>query len=219
MLITEGADVNFLGPDFNDRTALCFASGTNNLGLVQYLLASGSNPNIHGEFSRPLFTAVQSNNVDIVHALLAAGAVVNANGDALLSYTRSLELFRIFLERGADPNYEYILGGTSLHYICYDDADGKAYAELLLQFGANAEKADRNGDTPVDFAMRENKPEIVKLLEPFVQDPVMKMKIATWLEERAISSNSAAVCAAPSLFDRLHVSISSMISSIRRRGS
>ncbi|KAF7337657.1 ANK-REP-REGION domain-containing protein [Mycena sanguinolenta] len=184
ILISEGANINFLDADFYDCTVLCFASATQNLELVHSLLKSGADPNLSGEFSRSLLTAVQSNKLGIIQALLAAGAVVN--GYELLSYTRSLELFRLFLECGADPNYEDILGGTPLHYICYDDANGRACAELLLQFGAKVEKANRDGHTPVDFAMNENKPGIVKVLEPFVQDPVLKMKIAAWLEEMGI---------------------------------
>ncbi|KAJ6520308.1 ankyrin repeat-containing domain protein [Mycena sanguinolenta] len=182
ILVSEGAEVNFIDQNSN-CTALYFASGTKNLGLVQYLLKIGADPNPAGESARPLFLAALNNSVDIAQALLVAGADVRSNGESPLGYIRSLELFHLFLQYGADPNYEDSIGGTPLHYM-YDDTNGEAYAELLLQFGARPEKANEDGDTPVDVAMQENKPEIVKVLEPFVQDSVLKMKIATWLEER-----------------------------------
>jgi ankyrin repeat protein len=54
----------------------------------------------------------------------------------------------------------------------------RALVELLLQFGAaTVEKANVFGVTPVHMAMDENKWEVVKILEPLVQNPDLRAEI------------------------------------------
>jgi hypothetical protein len=60
-----------------------------------------------------------------------------------------------------------------------------AAVELLLRFGAAAtvEKPGQGGLTPVDLAIARGDTEILELLEPLVQDPDLKRKIAArWKE-------------------------------------
>jgi ankyrin repeat protein len=101
----------------------------------------------------------------------------------MLSISKTIELLRFFLERGVDPNHEDLFGETPLHHVCKKpDAEfAKASVELLLQFGAvTVAKLSNGGRTPVDIAMGKGHSEIVKILEPLVLDPDLKLKIARW---------------------------------------
>jgi ankyrin repeat protein len=96
---------------------------------------------------------------------------------------KSVEMLRFFLEHGVDPNHEDVLGQTPLHHACHY-YHAAATVECLLQFGATTvEKANHYGRTPVDVAMRPGNWEVVKILQPLVQNPDLKAKIARWWKE------------------------------------
>ncbi|KAF8204385.1 ankyrin repeat-containing domain protein [Mycena galopus ATCC 62051] len=188
-LLAEGADVNFHAEGYG--TPLYYA--TPHLDLVQFLLASGADPNIRGE---PFcyIPLLKTRNTDVADVLLAAGADLHAacsegwNLVIVQIIYANLEMLRFWLERGVDPNHEDRFQKTALHYVCGTDddfqlEDAEAYLELLLQFGAaTVEKTDEDGRTPVDYAMNSNMTEAMEMLEPLVQDPDLKLRIAAWWE-------------------------------------
>ncbi|KAJ7837374.1 ankyrin repeat-containing domain protein [Mycena olivaceomarginata] len=165
-LISEGAQINFINDYFSGTTPLSSAAAADNLELVQLLLASGADPNL----APPADVSPYS--------LLPAWT----SSRTVLVLVRDIELLRFFLEHGADPNHQDFLGETPLHCACRRSQ--KACVELLLQFGAAASvEFKANGRTPVNIAMRRGTPEVVKILEPFVQDPDFKREIAKWLKD------------------------------------
>ncbi|KAF7337677.1 Ankyrin [Mycena sanguinolenta] len=185
-LVAEGANANFSG--LGVGAPLRFAIGSRNLALVQFMLTSGAEPNPRSFFP-PLFKAASFSCMDIVEELLAAGASVLALDDQssnVIAYAATLDILRLFLERGVDPNLRDIYHNTPLHHACYKDYSSttKAWVEALVQFGASVEATDDAGVTPVDIAMCEDLPDVVKILEPHVRDPGLKLKIATWWKER-----------------------------------
>ncbi|KAJ7805208.1 ankyrin repeat-containing domain protein [Mycena olivaceomarginata] len=119
-LIMEGADVNFVG-DHSYASPIFHAAGAGDLGVVQLLLASGADPNLQTRNgSRPLFNAA---NLDVARALITAGADIHATdlrSRNVLPYFagKNVEISRLFLERGVDPNLEDELRETPLHYAC-----------------------------------------------------------------------------------------------------
>ncbi|KAF8204490.1 ankyrin repeat-containing domain protein [Mycena galopus ATCC 62051] len=190
ILISEGADINSFSIKFSPGTPLSSAARTGNLPLVQFLLALGADPNVHSnrDTTVPLIAATRGNHVAIVQALVDGGAKMGN----VLRHCPTVELLRLFLERGADPSAEYHQGCTALHMACMiaDAKFAKASVELLLQFGATTvEKADRKGLTPVDVAIDSGYIDIVKLFEPLVQNPDIKQRIATWWEGRERGKN------------------------------
>ncbi|KAF8204366.1 ankyrin repeat-containing domain protein [Mycena galopus ATCC 62051] len=176
-LVSEGADVNF--NPAHSGTPLHCAAFAQNLDLVQFMLAAGADPNIHNSRFIPLFN---TRDVDITNALLAAGANLHAedaSGRNVLSHVIfNMEMLRLFLERGVDPDHEDNSGRTALHYACgagvrFKLESPEACVELLVQSGAaTVEKKDTLGHTPV-----------VKMLEPLVQDPDLKLRIMAWWVE------------------------------------
>ncbi|KAJ7361074.1 ankyrin repeat-containing domain protein [Mycena albidolilacea] len=185
-LISEGADVNILDDKFYSRTPLYYPSFTKNLRLVQILLAAGANPNLHKRDAFiPLFTAVRSKNLPIVQALVDGGADIHVRDRwdrNVLFHQMSIELFRFFLERGVDPNQRDYAGSTALHKVCGSEHAEyeKGSVELLCEFGALPDKPDDDGKTAVGLAMENRLSDIVKILEPFVQNPDLQAKIAEW---------------------------------------
>ncbi|KAJ6520315.1 ankyrin repeat-containing domain protein [Mycena sanguinolenta] len=188
ILISEGAEANCHDDNFPHGPPLTGAAFAKNLELVQFLLASGSDPNLynHGAFV-PLYAAVRSKNMAIVYALVNAGANIHVQDSRrgnVLSHCETVESLRYFLERGVDPNREDHAGSTLLHDICAKHTrEAQAFVELLCQFGAAPDRENRDGETAVYLAMSAGWPERVKIMEPFVQDPEQRARIAKWLEE------------------------------------
>ncbi|KAF8215658.1 ankyrin repeat-containing domain protein [Mycena galopus ATCC 62051] len=191
-LVSEGADVNFAEGGFNfvegGFTPLSFAAEIKNLELIRSLLASGADPNLQGTAGIvPLFSSAYHADMDAIQALLAGGANLHAksnqDGQDILAFISDVETLRFFLERGADPNSQDTAGHTPLHHACMRK-NSTACIELLLQFGAAVEIVSRGGSTPADLAMRRNCPEAVKILEPLIQDPALRLRTAEWWEER-----------------------------------
>ncbi|KAJ7821119.1 hypothetical protein B0H14DRAFT_3146850 [Mycena olivaceomarginata] len=105
----------------------------------------------------------------------------------LVAMFQDVEILRFFLERGVDPNHEDGLEQTPLHWACQteDGLDAANASVELLQFGATTvKKADCHNRTPVELAMGCGFSEAVKILEPLVHDPDLKLKITTWWKER-----------------------------------
>ncbi|KAF7347317.1 Ankyrin repeat domain-containing protein [Mycena venus] len=183
-LVSEGADVNFRAAR---GTPLHWAAGTSNLALVKFLLASGANPNLLNQYGiTALFNAAENNSsVEIVQALVTAGADIHVKGldmGNVLDHCEYPEPLRFFLERGVDPNNENDKGRTPLSYVC-TKRNPKALTELLLQFGAGPVERhieSLRGSTVVDIAMNNDLPEVVKILEPHIENPTLLEKIAKW---------------------------------------
>ncbi|KAF7366415.1 MHC-I C-terminus family protein [Mycena sanguinolenta] len=189
-LLSEGADVNFQGTTHLRSSPLGGAAQNDNLPTMQLLLGAGADPNLRNRDGFvPLFKAV---SVSAAQALLDAGAHIHATDNAGRNavthrVVEGGEALRFLLERGVDPNHVDEEGWTPLHYACWvPSVSSVATIELLFQFGATTvEKAVNDGRTPVDLAIRTGKTDVVRLLEPLIQDPVRKARIAEWLEGRA----------------------------------
>ncbi|KAF7337767.1 hypothetical protein MSAN_02250500 [Mycena sanguinolenta] len=183
-LISEGANINSCCTTLG-RTPLYYAVTMGKLELVQVLLSLGADPNgccvCHGAL--PLTVAACRGNLAIARILVDAGADMHQ----AFQYCATLEVLHFFLERGADPNAEYPGGSTPLHKACMkqDVEFAKASVEVLLQFGAaTVEKADRRGLTPVDIAIGRELNDIVRVFEPLVQNPDIKLRIQSGLPGR-----------------------------------
>ncbi|MDR6290883.1 ankyrin repeat protein [Inquilinus ginsengisoli] len=97
--------------------------------------------------------AVLRGDVNAVKASLDAGDLIDQT-DRLgrtplmnAAIDKKIEVARLLLERNADPNLSDERGWTALHFS--SQAQASELIVLLLQFGADVDPTDDNGNTPL----------------------------------------------------------------------
>lgn len=180
LLLAKGADVNFLGRD--GETALMEA---NSAEKVQLLVARGAQVNTRDKEGRTaLMFAVDRGDVEVVEALLKAGAdasVANQEGATALMYAlqepspynpqetakltkRRIEAARLLLLRGniGDVNAPNENGETLLMRAI--NLGETQLVKAMLDRGADANRSDVLGTTPVILAYEKDQSAIQELL-------------------------------------------------------
>lgn len=163
ILLACGAKVN--EPVTQGLMPLHYAVWQRYYEATQLLLVRGGDVNAVDECGySALHLAAEHGYVEVVKLLLASGAKVDyrPNTDELYPRTmlcdeplrlairnKHMDIARILLEHGADPNKRYFFGSeinlvTDLEYL-----------ELLLTFGAHPDSRDRSGLTPLMKAARQ----------------------------------------------------------------
>ena len=181
LLLAKGADVNFLGRD--GETALMEA---NSGEKVQLLVARGAQVNTRDKEGRTaLMFAVDRGDVEVVEALLQAGAdasVANQKGATALMYAlqepspynpqetakltkRRIEAARLLLLRGniGDVNAPNENGETLLMRAI--NLGETQLVKAMLDRGADANRSDVLGTTPVILAYEKDQSAIQELLK------------------------------------------------------
>ena len=165
LLLAAGGDLNTT--DYLGRTRLHHATDP---AVIGHLRARGLNPEARDQDGRTPFFYVQT--LDHAVALLAVGpndepgADPNARDNA--GVTRifsplSPDLLDQLLHRGLDPDARDGVGMTRLHYAV---ANGEPeHVAILLEHGADQTIRDLSGRTPLDWAHRYDRGEIVEMLE------------------------------------------------------
>ncbi|KAF7302886.1 Ankyrin repeat protein [Mycena kentingensis (nom. inval.)] len=211
-----GADVNYHGRiEFAGRsTPLLQAMGAGGAAVTKLLLDFGANPNVppSGSERVPLTIAASCLFPDILELLLNAGAdvlvrtyqsrgvlhhAIDGEVYRVLSpreRTIQLDMLRLLLARGADPNEADIGNVTALHRVCapkdVPHAVRVSQVKLLLEYGAG--KSVGVGQTyiektPVDMAMdhgyNRQALEVVRLLLPHIEDLAARKRAMVWVRE------------------------------------
>lgn len=178
LLISRGVHLDLCNSE--GRTALHDAIETGADDLVELLLESGAEVDINaaaimGDLDRllellqedeqlvndrstnltPLGWAAFGNQPEIALELLARGAEVN-NGELLCAASVGhVDVARVLLEHGADPNrFDKRAGGTALHAAVSMrySTDSAELVELLLEMGAEPDIKTESGMTAVELA-------------------------------------------------------------------
>lgn len=116
---------------------------------------------------------------EAVQALLDYGAEVNALSHSKVAYIpsntalhaalvgqRSLDVIRMLLEHGANPEIRDSNGHTSLHTAAFHDNNAEII-RLLLQHGANVNTTDKEGETALSHASKQNNARVAALLREY----------------------------------------------------
>jgi len=151
-LLDNGLDVNHVGRD--GLTMLTYAVSGQHPGLVRALLARGARPD--ADHGAAMLQAAGSGDLPILTELLAAGASPNEHAGDMLNTpliasvsTGKLEVMKLLLQSGADPNARNRLGRTAL----FTAAAGWSKAlNYLIGHGANVNISDKDGITPLIYA-------------------------------------------------------------------
>jgi ankyrin repeat protein len=162
VLLDHGADINIVDPD--RHTALILALSSGHFDVAGLLIERGADVNMEDKVGQTaLYAAVDGHTVpasnrpapketddvlsslDVIRMLLAKGAKVDAALRAQLP-------FRTKLDRGGDG----VLGAGTTPLIRAAKAADIPVIRLLLERGANAKAATRNGVTAVMMAANVN---------------------------------------------------------------
>jgi len=161
-----------------------------NVDIVRALVEAGADVNMTIGEKTPLFYAIISRNIDIVRVLIAAGADINKGDETrspmyLAIGTSQIEIVRELLRAGADINKLYDNGDSYLHMATYygtydfpyegtreespeiiykEAAEFAEIMRLLIAAGADVNKANKYGKSPLHIAMNKSNAEIIKML-------------------------------------------------------
>ena len=150
---------------------LCIASQCGGLETVRLLIKAGANVNARSRYpyhGTPLQVACKAGHYQVVRTLLNAGAEVNAPGNfvdnALMSASRKSrnEIVQLLLTAGADPGVS-TAGTCPLWLATYGGDCHIIY--LLIDYGADVNWCDINGNSLLRLAIRHNKIENARVLE------------------------------------------------------
>jgi len=174
LLIDAGADPNLKStrpadPQNPRVTLLASATVTNDLAMIDLLLAHGANINGRGEDgTRPLMVAVWSAKEETVLYLLEKGADPNAVDDLgqtalmLAAEFAKPPALQSLLERGAKMELKDKKGLTALMWACHEGV--LPNARLLIDQGADINAVDAQGETALTYAGDCGDSELVQVL-------------------------------------------------------
>ena len=139
-LIQIGAPINFANKD--GLSALHLAAKFNRLDTVKNLIAMGADIGaIDKDGATPLQISMQSSAKEKNGVLMHAGS---------FSKEDRLEIVKLLLESGADPNFKDSKGNTALHYAAkYSEPED---VEQLLSFGAHIRASNLKNEIPFELA-------------------------------------------------------------------
>ena len=138
---------------------------------VRALVAAGADVNYRSAtWSTPLHRAAAAGYLGVLQALVAAGADANAVDVYGASVTTvaaregRVEVLRELLRLGVDINGPHVISDSSDALMRASRRGHAECAELLLGAGALVNTRDKQGRTPLMYAVQDNKVGIVKLL-------------------------------------------------------
>jgi len=167
-LLERGIDL----PNEAGMTGLMGAAAAGRLDLTRELLDRGANPDtVDRRDQTALHWAVRNGHVDVAEALLGRAAPCTGAAPLLQTpiFTENIEMIRLLLGRGVDPNHLENLDSCALKMAIKAGKDD--VLELLLE-----NKADPNGPTGIDVpplsaAARTGNETLVRILLLHGADP------------------------------------------------
>ena len=174
--------------NFKGKTALLWAIGTKNRGLIEKVLKKGADPNKSiiendGDMrSSPLVFAIRFQSLEILELLLKYGAKINVHdrcneiapiGEAV--EIGNYEIIEFLLKHGADPNGLNDDGtlplSLALHFSHFKDSN---IVKLLFDYNVNVNALCADGTTTLHYALNAGTVDHVQFLLEHGANPLLK---------------------------------------------
>jgi len=151
----------------NYDNTIHLAACRGNLSRVKEFVEEGTDVNIRDEFGcTPLHWAALAESTEVADFLIDKGADVNAKGAVDITpllAARGFPMIKLLVSRGADIQAQRRFQRmTKLHMVCTEK--DKDVVEFLINKGAQVDRKNRRGQTPLWLAASCGRKEIVELL-------------------------------------------------------
>ncbi|CAN7994082.1 unnamed protein product [Ixodes hexagonus] len=168
LLVQAGAQVDC--QDAQLYTPLMRAVDARRASVVHYLLKVGANPQAKGEDGMTcLHLAARCGSLEVCGIFLALDIFpINVQDDGgwtplvWASEHRRVEIVRLLLSKGADPNLRDGEENTALHWSAF--SGNVEISWMYLQRGCDVNAVNEHGDTPLHIAARQDNYDAVVLL-------------------------------------------------------
>lgn len=162
--------------DRNGNSPLSIAVSNRDLEMMNFLIENGADVNIEDYFRMPpIYYAVTKGTTEMIELLINKKASINGyfshagEKRTLVGWAidkNSPEKVEVLLKHGASPNGKFDLLAYSQNS-CLHAAIEKNYSrivELLIEYRADVNVKNEQGQTPIYLAISSKRPKIIKLL-------------------------------------------------------
>ncbi|WP_353281560.1 ankyrin repeat domain-containing protein [Wolbachia endosymbiont (group B) of Horisme vitalbata] len=162
--------------DRNGNSPLSIAVSNRDLEMMNFLIENGADVNIEDYFRMPpIYYAVTKGTTEMIELLINKKASISGyfsyagEKRTLVGWAidkNSPEKVEVLLKHGASPNGKFDLLAYSQNS-CLHAAIEKNYSrivELLIEYRADVNVKNEQGQTPIYLAIRSKRPEMIKLL-------------------------------------------------------
>lgn len=156
--------------DMFNKTPLQIAIFNGHLPIIEFLVNLGASLGHIDCFGNTMLTtSIITQRIEVVRFVLDLGAPMKNYSKEYHILSKNLDIFRLLLERGADPS-EKVDGQTLLHLAVF--YQNKEAVKLLLEAGADPSIKDNFGDLPAGHSG--TKPSIQILLDMYSREEDIK---------------------------------------------
>ncbi|XP_076285606.1 uncharacterized protein LOC143211647 [Lasioglossum baleicum] len=171
-ILTDCADVNMLLFDCTEfytwAPPLHKAVKRKQVQMVELLINYGANVNVkNSQGETPIVNAIKNRDTKMIELLLTNGADIKEDPKVVCTAVScgNLKLVKDLLKNGAHVNMLH--GGLDfIHNLLHKAVDGKQVqmAKLLINYGANVNVKNSQGETPIVNAIKNRNTKLIELL-------------------------------------------------------